>query len=151
MAELIEENPKTAQTVWDALPIEGMTNTWGDEIYFRIPVSVDEEHPQQEVDVGDLAYWPLGNGFCIFFGQTPASTGTKPRAASPVNVFGRVLGDSTLFTRWDEVERAWEIFDPLLSAWKATPGPFPNYSAGTWGPVASDELLARDGREWRRP
>jgi glucose-6-phosphate 1-dehydrogenase len=62
-----------------------------------------------------------------------------------------LLGDSTLFTRWDEVERAWEIFDPLLSAWKATPGPFPNYSAGTWGPVASDELLARDGREWRRP
>jgi glucose-6-phosphate 1-dehydrogenase len=61
-----------------------------------------------------------------------------------------LLGDSTLFTRWDEVERAWEILDPLLSTWEARPGPYPNYAAGTWGPLASDELLARDGREWRR-
>jgi len=61
-----------------------------------------------------------------------------------------LLGDSTLFARWDEVERAWEIIDPLIAAWATTPGPFPNYEAGTWGPDAADELMARDGREWRR-
>jgi glucose-6-phosphate 1-dehydrogenase len=62
-----------------------------------------------------------------------------------------LLGDSTLFARWDEVERAWEILDGLIEAWAATPGPFPNYAAGTWGPQAAEELMAREGREWRRP
>ena len=62
-----------------------------------------------------------------------------------------LLGDSTLFARWDEVERAWEIVEGLIEQWSATPGPFPNYPAGSWGPVAADELLARDGRVWRKP
>jgi glucose-6-phosphate 1-dehydrogenase len=61
-----------------------------------------------------------------------------------------LLGDSTLFTRWDEVERAWEILDPLIQMWKTEPADFPNYAAGTWGPQEADLLLARDGREWRR-
>jgi glucose-6-phosphate 1-dehydrogenase len=61
-----------------------------------------------------------------------------------------LLGDSTLFARWDEVERAWEIMDPVIEAWSATEGPYPNYDAGSWGPVAAHEMLARDGREWRR-
>jgi glucose-6-phosphate 1-dehydrogenase len=61
-----------------------------------------------------------------------------------------LLGDSTLFARWDEVERAWEILDGLIHDWAATPGPFPNYAAGTWGPDAAEELMAGDGREWRR-
>ena len=61
-----------------------------------------------------------------------------------------LLGDSTLFARWDEVERAWEIMEGLIEEWSATPGPFPNYAAGSWGPAAADELMARDGREWRR-
>jgi len=51
----------------------------------------------EEVEVGDLAYWPPGNAFCIFFGPTPVSRGDRPRAASPVNVFGRLLGDATAF------------------------------------------------------
>ena len=62
-----------------------------------------------------------------------------------------LLGDSTLFARWDEVERAWEIFDPLVAAWAAEPAEFPNYDAGTWGPGEADALMARDGRAWRRP
>ncbi len=62
-----------------------------------------------------------------------------------------LLGDSTLFARWDEVERAWEIVEGLIQEWSATPGPYPNYPAGSWGPAAADELLARDGRQWRRP
>lgn len=61
-----------------------------------------------------------------------------------------LLGDSTLFARWDEVERAWEIMDPVIEAWNSTEGPYPNYEAGSWGPLAAHEMLARDGREWRR-
>jgi len=85
----------TAQEIWKALPIEGTVNTWGDEIYFAIPVKLKAEaDARAEVQVGELGYWPTGHAFCIFFGPTPASTGETPRAASPVNVFGRVIGDT---------------------------------------------------------
>ncbi len=61
-----------------------------------------------------------------------------------------MLGDATLFTRADEVEEQWAIVDAMVAPWKRdTPG-FPNYAAGTWGPPASDELMHRDGRSWRR-
>jgi hypothetical protein len=80
----------TARAVWDALPIEGRANRWGDEIYFSIPVDLAEEDAQEEVAVGDLAYWPPGNALCIFWGPTPASHAHEPRAASPVNVFGHI-------------------------------------------------------------
>ncbi len=84
----------TAQAIWDHLPITGSVNTWGDEIYFGIPVNLKEEpDAREEVEVGDLGYWAPGHAFCIFFGRTPASHGKEPRAASPVNVFGKVLGD----------------------------------------------------------
>jgi len=86
----------TAQAIWDALPLTGTANVWGDEIYFGIPVDLKAEpDAPEEVDVGTLAYWPPGNAFCIFYGSTPASNGSQPRAASPVNVFGRVLDDAT--------------------------------------------------------
>jgi glucose-6-phosphate 1-dehydrogenase len=63
-----------------------------------------------------------------------------------------MVGDASLFTRDDEVERAWAILDPILDAWAAGEGgPLHFYGAGSWGPPAADELLARDGREWRRP
>jgi len=88
----------TAQAVWDKLPFEGKANTWGDEIYFIVPVSMDQEpDASAQVEVGDLGYWPTGFAFCIFFGPTPASTDEQPRAYSPVNVIGRVLGDATQF------------------------------------------------------
>jgi hypothetical protein len=90
----------TARRIWEELPIVGRANTWGDEIYFKIPVAVDEAaDARAEVEVGELGYWPTGEAFCIFFGPTPASTGEEPRAASPVNVVGRVLGDPTEFRR----------------------------------------------------
>jgi hypothetical protein len=93
----LNDNP-TAQAVWEALPIEGNANVWGDEIYFGIPVRADQEpDARAEVEVGELAYWPPGNAFCIFFGPTPVSTDERPQAASPVNILGRVLGDATLF------------------------------------------------------
>ena len=97
-AELFEG--PTADAIWEALPLEAAANTWGDEIYFAIPVMADEEpEARAGVAVGDLGYWPPGHAFCIFFGRTPASSGDAPRAASPVNVIGRVLGDATAFRR----------------------------------------------------
>ena len=90
----LNEGP-TAEKIWQALPIEAKANTWGDEIYFGIPVRAEEEPgAKEDVEVGQLGYWPPGNAFCIFFGPTPASSGGTPRAASPVNLLGRVLGDA---------------------------------------------------------
>ncbi len=87
----------TALSVWYALPIETNTSTWGDELYFAIPVEAEQEpDARAEMDVGELGYWPTGNAFCIFFGPTPASTGETPVAASPVNVLGQVVGDATV-------------------------------------------------------
>ena len=90
---------KTADAIWKALPIEAKGNTWGDEIYFDIGVAIGAESPKETVGMGDLGYWPPGSAFCIFFGRTPASTGDEPRAASGVNVFGRVAGDPTVFKK----------------------------------------------------
>ena len=96
-AELTNDNPETAKAIWEALPLEARANTWGDEIYFSIPVSIEAENPKAVVDLGDLGYWPPGNAFCIFFGPTPMSRGDEIRPASPVNVFGRVIGDPKVF------------------------------------------------------
>ena len=86
----------TAEKIWDALPIEASASTWGDEIYFEIPVVADEApDARADVEVGTLAYWPVGHAFCIFFGPTPAGRGDQPRAYSPVNVIGRVVDDAT--------------------------------------------------------
>ena len=66
-------------------------------------------------------------------------------------ILDALLGDASLFTRADEVEEAWSIVDPILDTWASSPAPdFPNYDAGTWGPEAADDLLAREGRRWRR-
>ena len=93
----LNESP-TAKMIWDALPIVGEANTWGDEVYFGIPVKAERApDARADVEVGELGYWPVGRAFCVFFGPTPASTGPKPRAASPVNIVGRILGDATLF------------------------------------------------------
>jgi hypothetical protein len=88
----------TADAIYEALPIEGRANTWGDEIYFDIPVQLGEEEGASEVvQLGDLGYWPTGHAFCIFFGLTPVSRGDEIRAASAVNIFGHIEGDATVF------------------------------------------------------
>ena len=98
-AELSDENPETARAIWEALPIEARANTWGDEIYFSIPVEAGAENPREVVEMGDLGYWPPGKAFCIFFGRTPASRGDEIRPASPVNVFGKVSVDPRVFKK----------------------------------------------------
>jgi len=90
---------KTAQLIWDALPIVVSGNTWGDEIYFSIPVNTGSENEKEVVELGDLAYWPPGTAFCIFFGPTPMSRGNEIRPASAVNVVGKLTGDSTAFKK----------------------------------------------------
>ena len=90
----------TADAIWDALPIEATVNTWGEEIYFEIPLYLDKAQDAREtVDMGHLGYWPSGHAFCIFFGPTPVSNGNEIRPASAVNIFGQVKGDATVFTR----------------------------------------------------
>ena len=96
---------KTADAIWNALPIEARANTWGEEIYFGIPVHLKEENAQAVVELGDLGYWPPGHAFCIFFGRTPVSQGNEIRPASPVNVFGKIEGDPTVFTKVRDGER----------------------------------------------
>ena len=88
---------RTAQAIWETLPIKGRVNLWGDEIYFSIPLSLELELGQELVSIGDLGYWPQGNAFCIFFGPTPISQGDEIRPASPVTVFGKVIGDANVF------------------------------------------------------
>jgi hypothetical protein len=96
-AEAVLNGSRTATAVWDALPLSVPGDTWGDEIYFGIPVKAKAEDAREVVALGDLGYWPSGSAFCIFFGRTPASRGDEIRPASPVNVIGRVVGDATVF------------------------------------------------------
>ncbi len=92
-------NSKTAQEIWKALPIKGRVNLWGDEIYFSIPLHVASENGKELVEAGDLGFWPEGDAFCIFFGPTPISKKGEIRPASAVNVFGKIIGDPTVFKK----------------------------------------------------
>ena len=86
-------NTRTAKSLFRILPIKATINTWGDEIYFDVPLNVEIEDRKQVVQVGDVAYWPDGPSLCLFFGRTPASRGDEIRAASPVTILGRIIGD----------------------------------------------------------
>ena len=86
----------SAEALWNALPVEERVRTWGDEIYFPIEVLLEEEDPQETVEMGALGYWPPGHALCLFFGPTPASRGDEIRPASPVNLLGYIEGDATL-------------------------------------------------------
>lgn len=90
-------NNETAKKIAEVLPIKGIVQTWGDEIYFEIPIHIDlDDSAKEVVEKGDLGFWPSGNCFCIFFGKTPASQGAEIRPASAVNVFGKVKGELEL-------------------------------------------------------
>ncbi len=95
VAEL--NDTRTAQAIWETLPIKGQANLWGEEIYFSTALDLKLEAGQELVNIGDIGYWPPGKAFCIFFGPTPASRGDEVRPASAVSIFGRVAGDATVF------------------------------------------------------
>jgi hypothetical protein len=91
-AELNES--ETATAIWKALPVSSRVRRWGQEIYFDIPVrQASSPDAREVVDRGELAYWPRGSAFCIFFGPTSASVEDECRAASPVNPVGKVLDE----------------------------------------------------------
>jgi len=83
----------TARAIAQALPIDAEGRRWGGEIYFSIPVEAGLEGGARDLlEAGELGYWPPGSAFCIFFGRTPASRGSEIRAASAVNIVGRIDG-----------------------------------------------------------
>ena len=95
----------TAKAISNILPITAAADTWGDEIYFSMPITLELENGQEVVDLGDLGYWPPGGAFCIFYGLTPASQGDEIRPASAVTIIGKVQGDVTALkqTRVEQV------------------------------------------------
>ena len=89
-----------AQELYDVLPVEALVNTWGDEIYFEVPLTCGPDDTAREtVADGDLGYWPTGRAFCIFFGPTPISGPGEIRPASAVNIIGRARGGTEVFKR----------------------------------------------------
>ncbi|OGL39285.1 MAG: hypothetical protein A2042_07340 [Candidatus Schekmanbacteria bacterium GWA2_38_11] len=91
---------RTSKLIWEALPIIAKVETWGDEIYFTIPVISDlDETAKEFVEEGDLGYWPIGKAFCIFFGPTPITKGNKIKPASSVNIIGKVKRDPKVFKK----------------------------------------------------
>jgi glucose-6-phosphate 1-dehydrogenase len=84
------------------------------------------------------------------FGYGHAFTEASPEAYERL-ILDVLLGDPPLFPRHEEVELSWKILDPIEAYWAQEGGPVEQYRPGTWGPASADELLARDGRTWRRP
>lgn len=84
---------RTARALLRTLPLKARANTWGNEIYFDVPLHVEIENGKEVVEIGDVAYWPDGPSLCLFFGRTPASHGDEVRAASAVTVVGRIIDD----------------------------------------------------------
>lgn len=108
LAEINET--ETSKRIFESLPIVGGANVWGEEIYFSLPLGMglEKTFAKQEMEVGDLAYWPAGDAFCIFFGRTPASINEKPRAISEVTFLGRVF-DPEAIDLFKKVEDSEEI------------------------------------------
>jgi len=100
--EAVLNDTITSKKLLKLLPIKSNFNLWGNEIYFKIPLEADIENGKELMEIGNLAYWPNGNAFCIFFGPTPAGDGSQPRAISPVTVIGKIINK-------DDIDKLKEI------------------------------------------
>lgn len=88
--ELIRfQSPMTVDNLANALPFEGRAARWKEEVYFETPVKLGGEKPRNKVEVGTLAYWPMGSALCIFYGST--------QPYSPVNIVGKITSNLELF------------------------------------------------------
>jgi len=96
--QLVDTNaPETVRRIIEALPVRVIGNTWGDEVYFEIPVDAEPENAVPTVHLGDLGYWPAGRCFCIFYGRTPMSTSDDEIVpASAVNLIGTLENSERL-------------------------------------------------------
>lgn len=90
IAELDERNPRTAEAVWNALPIEGRAMLWGEEVYFETSLVCKDENTSPSATAGDISYWVPGHAICIFFGRT--------QPYSPVNHIGRISEGLGIFS-----------------------------------------------------
>lgn len=84
---------KTASEIEKLIPLVGRARTWGDEIYFPIPLDREIENGKETVEKGDIGYWPPGRALCLFFGPTPMSAPGEIRPGGPVSVVGGMSGD----------------------------------------------------------
>ena len=101
-------NTDTGKAIYENLPLKGNVNVWGDEIYFTVPISLPEEKSASEhTAIGDLAFWPVGSAFCIFFGPTPVSIDERPRAYSPVNIFGKISSEISSLKSIKQDDEIW--------------------------------------------
>ena len=84
----------TSKDLINLLPLEGISQIWGEEIYFSTSINREnDDWAKETVELGDIAFWPPGNAICLFFGKTPVSQGDEIRPASPTNVMGKIIGD----------------------------------------------------------
>ena len=91
--EAVLNDTMTSKKLLKILPIKSEVNLWGNEVYFEIPIEAELENGRELMEIGNIAFWPSGNAFCIFFGPTPAGDGNQPRAISPVTVIGKIISE----------------------------------------------------------
>lgn len=104
-----------------------------------ITLDIHAKRPGPKISISNV---PLNFNYCEF-GEQTAATGYETL------LYDCMIGETSLFHRYDSVDASWRIVNPILDVWQALPArDFPNYASGTWGPKASDELLARDGHKW---